>query len=98
MYIQKKNGVWWLRQNSPTDNTKTTNRNLGKDYKVARTIVIEELDKIQYGDWATPEYKQNFLEKMERIEKENPSFITLKMTRRQYEKIKSHLPPELRIY
>ena len=104
MYVQKKNGVWWLRsfltenKNSATA-PKTSNRNLGKNYKLARKIVIEELDKNEFhwmNETQKLEYKKNILEKMEQVEKDNPSFVTLRMTYRQYEKIKSHLPPELR--
>ena len=98
MYIQKKNGVWWLRQNltNDKDNKQTQNHNLGKNYKVARKIVIKKLEEVKYGDWSTSEYKMKFLDKMEEIEKKNPSFVTLKISYRQYEKIKDHLPPELR--
>ena len=98
MYLQKKNGVWWLRENvtGGKDGKKTWNKNLGKNYKVARLIVIEELEKFKYGIWSVPEYKKGFLEKMEETEKQNPSFVTLKISYRQYEKIKAHLPPELR--
>lgn len=104
MYVQKKNGVWWLRvfltENKNSDTApKTQNKNLGKNYKVARRIVIEELEKYKCC-WMSNEqlvgYKQKILDKMDLIEKENPSFVTLKLTYRQYEKIKSHLPPELR--
>ena len=104
MYIQKKNSVWWLRsfisenRNNETA-PKTQNRNLGKNYKIARRIVVEELAKFECG-WMSNEqlieHKQNILTKMDETEKANPSFVTLKLTYRQYEKIKSHLPPELR--
>ena len=98
MYIQKKNGVWWLREylTGDKDGKKTLNRNLGKNYKFARSIVIEELEKVKYGEWADPKYKKGVLDKMEETEKKFPSFVTLKIPYRLYEKIKSHLPPELR--
>jgi hypothetical protein len=102
VYVMKKNNVWWLRsfltENKNKTLPKTENRNLGKNYKVARKIVIEELAKFKEGsgDWSTPEYKKNFLDRMDKIEKDNPSYITLKLSYRQYDKIKSHLPPELR--
>ena len=104
MYVQKKSGVWWLRSfindNRNNDSApKTSNRNLGKNYKFARKIVIDELEKNEFGHWMSDaqklEYRKKLLDKMERVEKENPSFVTLKLTYRQYEKIKSHLPPEL---
>ena len=90
--------MWWMRQNLTNDKEgkKTSNKNLGKNYKLARKIVIEELEKVKDGDWAEPEYKKNVLDRMAEIEKEHPSFVTLKMTYHQYEKIKSHLPPEFR--
>ncbi len=98
MYLQKKNGVWWLRENLTNDpnGKKTSSRNLGKNYKVVRKIVIEELEKVKDGEWAEPAYKKKFLDRMAEIEEKNPSFVTLKMSYRQYEKIKPHLPPELR--
>ena len=104
MYVQKKNSTWWLRsfmndnRNSDTA-PKTVNRNLGKNYKTARQIVVAELSKNEFGCWMNDiqrlDYNKKLLDKMDEIEKENPSFVNLKLTYRQYEKIKSHLPPEL---
>ena len=104
MYVQKKNSVWWLRSfisENRNDDTapKTKNKNLGKNYKTARRIVTEELAKFEccwMSNEQLVEYKKKILDKMEQVEKENPSYVTLKITYRQYEKIKSHLPPELR--
>ena len=97
MYMQKKNGVWWLRENltNDKDGKKTNSKNLGKNYKIIRAFIVEELEKVKYGDWAAPEYKKKFLDKMDETEKNNPSLVTLKITYDQYEKIKIHLPVEL---
>ena len=48
MFIQKKNGVWWLRENLDQQKPRLKparkhKQNIGQDYKVARKIVIEEM-------------------------------------------------------
>lgn len=97
MYVQKKNGVWWARENlSDSPDQKTLNLNLGRDFKKAKKQILVELKNLH--PYVGEDYQKKILDKMDEIEKKNPTeFVTLKLTLKQYEKIKHHLPPELQI-